>query len=102
CTGSATRSTLIPYTTLFRSPPPRPVGSRLERPGPFGRRIRSPMRPPERMRRFAAQINDWIQESRDNLLSLVLAESSPVDLRLVGDRKSTRLNSSHVKSSYAA
>jgi len=36
------------------------------------------------MRRFAAQINDWIQESRDNLLSLVLAESAPVDLRLVG------------------
>lgn len=42
------------------------------------------MKSPFRMRRFAAQLNDWIQESRDGLLSLVIAERAPVDLRLVG------------------
>lgn len=39
---------------------------------------------PIRMRRLAAQINDWIQESREGLLSLMVAERAPVDLRLVG------------------
>lgn len=39
---------------------------------------------PLRMRQLAAQINDWILESRDGLLSLVIAERAPVDLRLVG------------------
>nr|PZM91299.1 MAG: chloride channel protein [Pseudomonadota bacterium] len=39
---------------------------------------------PLRMRRLAAQISDWLVESREGLLSLVAAESAPLDLRLVG------------------
>src|SRR5690554_7526930 len=53
------RSTLFPYTTLFRSWPPRPAAGRRSPPGP-GRAGPPP-----------------------------------------GDRKSTRLNSSHVRISYA-
>src|SRR5207249_11809581 len=68
------KSTLFPYTTLFRSPP------RSERPGEPGA-----------------------------LLELALIEGggsemapTPPDARGVwGDRKSTRLNSSHVSISYA-
>src|SRR3989442_6979262 len=54
------RSTLFPYTTLFRSPPSRSV---VPWSGPYGRRA---------------------SRSRDSI-----------------DRKSTRLNSSHVRISYA-
>src|SRR5215475_7624027 len=58
------RSTLFPYTTLFRSPARRPR-SRRTPPSASGTRPRTPARRP------------------------------------AGDRKSTRLNSSHVKISYA-
>src|SRR5215813_15093366 len=58
------RSTLFPYTTLFRSPRGLPGRQRLGR---------------------------CARESRD--------QRSPGHLR--GDRKSTRLNSSHVRISYA-
>src|SRR2546422_7451928 len=60
------RSTLFPYTTLFRSPSG-------ERPPP-----RRPRRPPT-----------------------ARAIGVGVDARAVGDRKSTRLNSSHGYISYA-
>lgn len=42
------------------------------------------MKSPFRMRRIATQLGDWLQESRENLVSLVLAERAPLDLRLVG------------------
>src|SRR5439155_21245669 len=80
------RSTLFPYTTLFRSI----AQARLERsghePGPdtLGRwwELLRPDRPPPE-NRLAKGIN-------------------PAELReLVADRKSTRLNSSHVAISYA-
>src|SRR5215510_4888049 len=61
------RSTLFPYTTLFRSPPPRRPAARE---GPH-------------LERRAA------------------ARRSRLRLRARGDRKSTRLNSSHVAISYA-
>src|SRR5690242_21577789 len=56
------RSTLFPYTTLFRSHVPRPVASRPEDLG---------------------------------------LGALDVDLEVVEDRKSTRLNSSHMSISYA-
>src|SRR5690349_22588970 len=56
------RSTLFPYTTLFRSP--------------LRRKIESPM-------------------------VMIIIATSPVPRRRSGDRKSTRLNSSHVEISYA-
>src|SRR2546428_3351173 len=62
------RSTLFPYTTLFRSARPPPSPSRAGGPDVGGRRSRSPRR----------------RESGRG-----------------GDRKSTRLNSSHDQISYA-
>src|SRR5690349_24778096 len=72
------RSTLFPYTTLFRSPPgvPRAGGPRdpLEREPPGDRQV-------------AARA--------------VRAAEPQTEFRRVADRKSTRLNSSHVENSYA-
>src|SRR5204863_7678456 len=68
------RSTLFPYTTLFRSPPGRPRPPPvLPRPGP------AICRGGHRQRRHRL----FREDSRQ------------------GDRKSTRLNSSHVEISYA-
>src|SRR2546422_4105381 len=74
------RSTLFPYTTLFRSPwlrASRPRRARLPLRGPVGRR----------------QVNDG--EALDERAWCVAAQ------RRTGDRKSTRLNSSHGYISYA-
>src|SRR5256885_8393277 len=86
------RSTLFPYTTLFRSHPPRLAGGRRHgepedrragedaRPGAPGDGGRGPRRAAE----------------RDPPVSLLEARRDG-DL----DRKSTRLNSSHLVISYA-
>src|SRR5690242_20968992 len=69
------RSTLFPYTTLFRSPPLREGAARLERaagPAGAGRHRRRDGRRPR------------LQDRRGR-----------------ADRKSTRLNSSHMSISYA-
>src|SRR5689334_24099127 len=73
----APRSTLFPYTTLFRSGEERP---------------RLPGRPPLRERAGAAQLTDQLPYHRD-------AVERQDRLRV--DRKSTRLNSSHSSISYA-
>lgn len=39
---------------------------------------------PQRMRRFASQLNDWLLDRDKGVLSLLLADTAPVDLRLVG------------------
>src|SRR3989442_11833133 len=75
------RSTLFPYTTLFRSPE-KAGGDGL------GPRTRLPPAGP-----FA------IQESR--VANHPYASSGIVERSPIGDRKSTRLNSSHVRISYA-
>src|SRR5690349_23119579 len=66
------RSTLFPYTTLFRSTDPVTVGDRAGR---------------EDLAEVAAPAGD---ENR-----------APHQIRSPRDRKSTRLNSSHVEISYA-
>src|SRR5258708_31648584 len=76
------RSTLFPYTTLFRSPPAAAV--------------------PEREGEHAAQVLDAgvavvLVEVDDDLGVGVRGEAVPARL----DRKSTRLNSSHQIISYA-
>src|SRR5690606_41557811 len=81
-------STLFPYTTLFRS---GHVQRRSARPDPGARR---------RARSGAAKRGTVrTREAGER----VLARHPPLDLRdaPAGDRKSTRLNSSHVKISYA-
>src|SRR5690606_41329159 len=82
-------STLFPYTTLFRSTHRRRMESQLGRPGtprprPASRRNRRPDRRPGGRRR----------ETQPDP-----AHTRP--RRTTTDRKSTRLNSSHVKTSYA-
>src|SRR2546430_10193197 len=69
------RSTLFPYTTLFRSPPQR---------GLPGREARQ-ARPPPLPRAGAEEVS----------------RGSPQSDEQRGDRKSTRLNSSHSQISYA-
>src|SRR3712207_8479000 len=93
------RSTLFPYTTLFRSP----VGEALHR-------VR---RRSGRGRELALQggIPDG-GERRDAVLRIIFREAAEAGLAIVdeahrqrglqvGDRKSTRLNSSHANISYA-
>src|SRR5690606_40375399 len=87
------RSTLFPYTTLFRSQarPPHAVARDLAEwvyRRMLGRELRR-----------AADLRDELQAAID---AGVLDEDEPIS-RTVGrlDRKSTRLNSSHVKISYA-
>src|SRR3989442_2637900 len=70
------RSTLFPYTTLFRSPIAKHQDTRVSRREPIVR--------------FAAG-----RERMPELHSAILAAG------ILRDRKSTRLNSSHVRISYA-
>src|SRR3712207_9370238 len=95
------RSTLFPYTTLFRSARPRVRVARLDAlVAVAGRRLER-HHPP-------------LVQAHDRLVPVVLAEgveqprvcdrADAVRRRLVGqvvDRKSTRLNSSHANISYA-
>src|SRR5690242_20984878 len=74
------RSTLFPYTTLFRSHLNLYVRA-LSGPGPHA---------PTHGR-----------ESRTWFLMILKREMPPTAFRRLGDRKSTRLNSSHMSISYA-
>src|SRR3712207_8936785 len=79
------RSTLFPYTTLFRSPLLSLEWRRLQR------------LPREAKPQVAnAQVAGCLQGD-----GLSLRDEPPVQLGAVGDRKSTRLNSSHANISYA-
>src|SRR5690606_41988072 len=82
------RPTLFPYTTLFRSG----GGARLRRPQADGARGGS-----GRQRRGGVQRGVPAGELRDDRSP----EGRGERLHRSGDRKSTRLNSSHVKISYA-
>src|SRR5690242_21204262 len=84
------RSTLFPYTTLFRS-------GELERPLAGRRKGDVPHR---------VEVGDPQQRHLDRLdaLGRQRRRGRPLDHRqrlVVGDRKSTRLNSSHMSISYA-
>src|SRR2546422_8142572 len=74
------RSTLFPYTTLFRSPEPGPERSHL-----------LPEEAPL----------DELAHQRLQLLQVQRLDQVIVGAGLEGDRKSTRLNSSHGYISYA-
>src|SRR2546430_12339301 len=92
------RSTLFPYTTLFRSPPTTPgVVPAARQRASAGPRARHPSRPaPTRCPRALPVAQPSFPPS--------LPSSRPrVGLLLILlDRKSTRLNSSHSQISYAA
>src|SRR5256885_12889688 len=78
------RSTLFPYTTLFRSEAPHPLArdGRIARCGSEMERRRSVREQPLQ-------------------LGATLAEGPIAQIAIVEDRKSTRLNSSHLVISYA-
>src|SRR3989442_10014911 len=77
------RSTLFPYTTLFRSVVP-PLGQRLG---------------------FRQRVVGRFGQLERRTLGMRVHEAFPyggrIDRQRAGDRKSTRLNSSHVRISYA-
>src|SRR5207249_8668877 len=89
-------STLFPYTTLFRSR--RYAHAGLDR---TRRRIagRMTLLPPEAPRAFL-KVFDPLRVWRDGR-RVPDAELDRVEFRIRKDRKSTRLNSSHVSISYA-
>src|SRR3712207_8470009 len=84
------RSTLFPYTTLFRSA------------GVPVRLVDDDHRVPLLPAGPASQLGQLPLGERDLLLRLLeLGLQLDGGLRLLGDRKSTRLNSSHANISYA-
>src|SRR5437899_3729015 len=84
------RSTLFPYTTLFRSGPERRLDDDPDR------QRREPAAPPRATHRAGRAGHRRALRRRHRLLAVRGGVES-----LVGDRKSTRLNSSHLGISYA-
>src|SRR3712207_7642736 len=86
------RSTLFPYTTLFRS-----LGEegqhRQPDQEPVGAAAAHPQGSPERLRLGRRERVEVLQRGGEQLVER--------GERKVGDRKSTRLNSSHANISYA-
>src|SRR5207249_9605698 len=91
-------STLFPYTTLFRSGVQRKI---LRQIGDHREALRGKLPPP------APQVIERVDVVLGQLRPAAILERTLVRLvavapdRHVGDRKSTRLNSSHVSISYA-
>src|SRR5256885_10006025 len=89
------RSTLFPYTTLFRSP--IVLGN-----------IKGPVEGVDNL--AVADMLGWPSDFRawGRLIDWIISEADAIPVRLIpkilevfGDRKSTRLNSSHLVISYA-
>src|SRR5690606_41195296 len=95
-------SPLFPYTTLFRSPEESTNTS-------FGL-VLQPLFIPERFGQFTFTVDRW-KIQQEEIVGLLGAQAALIvdyldrvnggSNPLVVDRKSTRLNSSHVKISYA-
>src|SRR3712207_8519007 len=87
------RSTLFPYTTLFRSHEARPraaVPAHAEGTHPERRRRRVDVQSHRVARACARRVGVALDPA-----------GGVLRVRIVGDRKSTRLNSSHANISYA-
>src|SRR2546428_8244038 len=80
------RSTLFPYTTLFRSLQHLTLSSQLLPPQPFSSQLLHP------------RLSFWLQLLPQLFSS---ARVRPLPLRLSDDRKRTRLNSIHDQTPYA-
>src|SRR3712207_8135920 len=86
------RSTLFPYTTLFRSEALHKLPSHHQgEPG-----LAAPSGTGERKQ---AGVSQPILDLRD--FALAAHEARELERQVIGDRKSTRLNSSHANISYA-
>src|SRR5699024_11325540 len=83
------RSTIFPYTTLFRSKYKKLINIRYE----LEQNLHI-------LKRFKYEIDEnYFENVKDGIIRL--SEFEPVRPKLDKDRKSTRLNSSHVSISYA-
>src|SRR5690606_42149936 len=96
------RSTLLPYTTLFRSD----LGRMAVRRGHRGRlQAGGQHRPVDQQAEAEQQDGDEARHGtslKDETARRVWQQMAPWSVCLISlDRKSTRLNSSHVKISYA-
>src|SRR5690606_41823440 len=97
-----TRCALYPYTTLFRSPA-QPAADPLSPPGVLGTPVVGVERPRPDQTRSLGDVKRRLA-GKDDADTLVLGDGKQVlesGALLQVDRKSTRLNSSHVKISYA-
>src|SRR5207244_6084741 len=93
---SPPRSTLFPYTTLFRSRASKHIDAAVERTVTQAQRLRNHRRSSE----FETVASDRLAVG-DRVI-VPAGTLVPADGRVVeGDRKSTRLNSSHQIISYA-
>src|SRR5256885_7948458 len=93
------RSTLFPYTTLFRSEEALQIRLLEEGHLPIAR---APVDLKALVRDAAATLEPTARRKRFQLSTAVDGEPiASVDGKLVRDRKSTRLNSSHLVISYA-
>src|SRR5690606_41951933 len=88
-------TTLLPYTTLFRSPDPHPDAGALARPGRV--QPRQQLQVPELPGRGSPAVDAERARDGHGRPCRARGRRRPAGL----DRKSTRLNSSHVKISYA-
>src|SRR2546430_13178472 len=89
-------STLFPYTTLFRSLRGRAASGELDEDGEsHGRREHGDSRQRDRVRR------DLLPQLRQGLPHRGQRGRTVLEAWELGDRKSTRLNSSHSQISYA-
>src|SRR3712207_8724947 len=86
------RSTLFPYTTLFRSGLPVHPDREAQSDGEHHQRGEQEVRPSRRRRRVIEPLDVIVRRRRGGVVERRF---------VVGDRKSTRLNSSHANISYA-
>src|SRR5256885_11268647 len=91
------RSTLLPYTTLFRS-----RRAPNARPSSLPSLERKPPPPVAQPRKYglARTVRTDVRDRRDEW-AFVLRSTDSVNRAIPQDRKSTRLNSSHLVISYA-
>src|SRR3712207_9508068 len=95
------RSTLFPYTTLFRSLPRAVVAPGEIEEVPRLQRFHHPrigLDEVEQPEQLVARVGT---ECLEQLLDGLIADAAVVEAHDLGDRKSTRLNSSHANISYA-
>src|SRR5690606_40539036 len=91
--------TLFPYTTLFRSQEENnPIQAACSR-RPLHRSARGPARGRVQGDRGSRNLGDRRRLAEQPALAEL--DADPGEQASLGDRKSTRLNSSHVKISYA-
>src|SRR5699024_11506505 len=95
-------SSLFPYTTLFRSEVLDDLFEDHGAVGADGFNV-SPERSSNDINMFGGDVFTSVQESYSVNFTLTLLEDDreAVSKTVFGDRKSTRLNSSHVSTSYA-